>query len=141
MMIWLIRLPPSLFLKQQRESYCSGLLGAGNYFSASHISGECPTTNLLSSSCVILLLGVDWACKSNIVWARKTLNMYLFMRTFTWNIADLCSCFMSYMFYTGNLFSCASGLWDIGQALDLCSFCLTVIKPEISSWRCEAFQK
>lgn len=141
MMIWLIKLPPSLFMKQQRESYCSGLLGARNYFSASRISGECPTSSLLSSSCVILLLGVDWACKNNIVWARKTLNMYPFIRTFTWNIADPCSCFLSYMFYTGSLFFCASGLWDISQALDLCSFHLIVIKPEISFWHCEVFQK
>jgi len=58
--------------------------------------------------------------------------MYPFIRTFTWNIADLRSCFVSYMFYTGNLFSCASGLWDIGQALDLYTFSLIVIKPEIS---------
>lgn len=140
MMIWLIRLPPSVFMKQQRESYCSGCLGAG-HCSVSRVPGECPTTSLLSSSCVTLLLGVDWACKNNIVWARKAFTMYPFIRTFTWNIADLCSCSVSYMFCTGSLFSCASGLWDISQALNLCSFHLIVIKPEISFWHCEAFQK
>lgn len=34
-----MRLPPSLFMKKLRESYCSAPLGAGNYFSDSHNSG------------------------------------------------------------------------------------------------------
>lgn len=116
-------------MKQGRESYCSGLLEAGNCFSASCISGECHTIRLLSTSCVIKLVIITtlFQKKKN----QTILNMYPFIRTFTWNIANLCSCFMSYMFYIGSLLSCASGQWDIGQTLDLCSLCLIIKNSEI----------
>lgn len=127
MVIWLIRLPPSSSMEQQKESHSSDLLGAGNYFSASHISGECSTTSLLSSSCVILL--------GNIVVARKTWNMCPFIRAFTWNIADLYSSFMSYVFFILEACFPVPQDWGISQALHLCIFHLIVINLFLTLWR------
>lgn len=137
MTIWLIRVPPCIFMKQGRESYCSGLLGAGNCFSASCVSGEFHTIRLFSTICVIELVIITTFFQKK----STTLNMYPFIRTFTWNIGNLCSCFMSSKFYVGSLLSCASGQWDTGQILDPCSFCLIVTNPEILFCHHEAFQK